>query len=568
MKKLTDGLLGKKIRNTRMIPLVMKIIGIFTIFILASNFSTNYINLVFNRTELLNLMKTIMIKDLKDIFNFSNNQYEIYDFNGDLEGSLESIEKRALSEFKNKRSLAIGVKEDSSIFFLATKADVDKEFNDEKCIALFKENSAKDVSEGFVDFKFNGENYFGVYKYNHKWDVYIVRAEEFNEFYEDSRRIFRNISIIILLITAVTSICGIFLISFILRFVSIITNSIMNMLQNQKMGIIDLKGATNDDITFLGVAFNSLSSTINNLMNIFLKFVNKDTANKAYVEKSIKLEGTKKDLTILFSDIKSFTFMTETLGIDIIKLLNVHYESAIHYILLHDGIIGSIIGDALLAVYGNFEESCAHKSMQAIQSAYDIQEVTADLRESMHAAREEIEKTRGKLTEQEEKVFKAVLIEVGVGIDGGDVFYGNIGSSMRMTNTVIGDNVNSASRLEGLTRVYKVPVICSEYVKDDVEMNEPNHSYYFLEIDKVQVKGKTIGKKVYWPIKLETLDEDFKERVKNFSEGLNYYYSGDWSAALTYFEKCNLPLADVFKDRTKNYKCPDNWNGIWTMTSK
>jgi len=342
----------------------------------------------------------------------------------------------------------------------------------------------------------------------------------------------------------------------------------MKMIQQQKLELLDLEGATNDDITFLGVAFNSLSSTIDNLMSIFLKFVNKDTADRAYVEKTIKLEGTKKDLVILFSDIKSFTFMTETLGIDIIKLLNIHYESAIHYILLHDGIIGSIIGDALLAVYGNFENTKQHKSLQAIQSAYDIQEVTKALRDSMHMVREEIEKTKGKLTEDEERVFKAVLIEVGVGIDGGDVFYGNIGSSMRMTNTVIGDNVNSASRLEGLTRVYKVPVICSEYVKNDVEMSEPNHNLFFLEIDQVQVKGKTIGKRVFWPIKLNDLNDELKEDIKNFSEALKYYYIGDWKQALLFFEKCNLPLADVFKDRTKNYKCPDNWNGIWTMTSK
>lgn len=568
MKKLTDRLLGKKIKNTRMIPLVLKIIGIFTIFILVSNFTTNYINLVFNRTELINLMKELMIKDLKDLYNYCNNQYEIYDFNKDLDSSVSGIEKKAISEFKNKKSIAIGIKENQDVLFMAKKRDIEKTFTDKKALDIVKENSLKNINEGFIDFKLNNESYFGVYKYNAKWQVYIFRGEEFNEFYEDSRRIFRNVSIIIIVITLVISIAGIFLISFILRFVSIITRGIMNMLNNQKLDIIDLKGATNDDITYLGVAFNSLSSTINNLMNIFLKFVNKDTANKAYVEKTIKLEGTKKDLTILFSDIKSFTFMTETLGIDIIKLLNIHYESAIHYILLHDGIIGSIIGDALLAIYGNFEDSNKHKSLQAIQSAYDIQEVTQALRNSMHTVREEIERTKGKLTEDEEKVFKAVLIEVGVGIDGGDVFYGNIGSSMRMTNTVIGDNVNSASRLEGLTRVYKVPVICSEYVKNDVEMSEPSHGLYFLEIDQVQVKGKTIGKKVFWPVKLTDMSDKIKEEIRFFSDGLKFYYSGDWSKAFTYFEKCGLPLADVFKDRTKNYTCPDNWNGIWTMTSK
>ena len=78
--------------------------------------------------------------------------------------------------------------------------------------------------------------------------------------------------------------------------------------------------------------------------------------------------------------------------------------------------------------------------------------------------RAEIEQTRN-LTEAEERVFKAVLLDVGVGIDGGTVFYGNIGSDEHMTNTVIGDNVNSASRLEGLTRVYHLPVIVSDFIR-------------------------------------------------------------------------------------------------------
>lgn len=186
----------------------------------------------------------------------------------------------------------------------------------------------------------------------------------------------------------------------------------------------------------------------------------------------------------------------------------------------------------------------------------------------MELRKERIESERGKLLPEEENVYKAVLLEVGVGIDGGEVFWGTIGSYVRMTSTVIGDNVNSASRLEGLTRIYKVPVICSEYVKEDIEKNVENHGLVFVELDTVQVKGKTIGKKVFWPIPESEYSRKLKTDAGYFSQGLELYYNGEWKKAYKFFAKCGHPVADVFKDRTRNYECPKRWNGIWEMKTK
>ncbi len=405
-----------------------------------------------------------------------------------------------------------------------------------------------------------------MYKFNPKWEVFLIRAEETSEFNRDSWIIFRNIAIIIVLITVVCVVLGVFLIRFILRFVGIITAGMMRMQQNQKIELLDLKGAPDDDITYLGVSFNALASTIDNLLTIFKKFVAQDVAKKAYEEKTVRLEGKKQELTILFSDIKGFTFMTETLGTDIIKLLNLQYDRAISHIHAHGGIIGSIIGDALLAVYGVIPEEGYNKSYHALKSAYLVHEVAANLRKDMHTRREEIVQQRGALTQEEERIYRAVLIEVGVGIDGGEVFYGNIGSYERMTNTVIGDNVNSASRLEGLTRIYRLPVICSEYVREDVETEYDE--FYFLELDQVQVKGKTEGKKIYWPIQKSLMDADLKRDVEFFSRGLAAYYAGEWEAAYKDFSACTLPLADVFKERTEGASCPPDWKGIWAMKTK
>jgi len=184
----------------------------------------------------------------------------------------------------------------------------------------------------------------------------------------------------------------------------------------------------------------------------------------------------------------------------------------------------------------------------------------------MHARRELILSQRGSLTEEEEAVYRAVLLEVGVGIDGGQVFYGNIGSYERMVNTVIGDNVNSSSRLEGLTRFYKVPVICSEYVKDEVISY--TDEFVFMELDTVQVKGKTVGKKIFWPLPKETMDQNLEQDIDFFQKGLTGYYQGDWLDAEQWFSKSSLSAAKTFFGRIHGRTCPDNWDGIWTMTEK
>jgi class 3 adenylate cyclase len=565
MNKHSSGLLGQKVAGVRIVPLALKIILIFILLLLISNFASNFINLMLNRGELLDLMNQLLVKDLKELHVFCNNQYEIYEFNQDMEATVTNMKKSAMNNFTRDKSNAFGVRPDGSIFFFASRTVDMERFQDEEALEKMK-TPVQGRREGSLLYNHNGEEYFGVYKYNTQWDMYLVRSEELQEFYRESWNIFKNISIIIVIITILCVGIGIFLLRYILRYVNHITNSIMQMQERQSIDLIDMSKAPNDDVTYLGMSFNALAHTINNLMTIFRKFVAKDIAQKAYKEREVRLEGAPRELTILFSDIKGFTNMTETLGTGIINLLNMHYEQAISRIREHEGVMGSIIGDAILAVFGTLDTQHENKSLQALDAGYEIQEVAAALREEMTARKEEIIKQRGSLTEEEEQVYHAVMIEVGVGLDGGEVFYGNIGSTKRMTSTVIGDNVNSASRLEGLTRIYKVPVICSEYIKNEIE--EHSDRFLFLELDQVQVKGKTIGKKVYWPIEKKRVDEDFKKDIDLFKNGLESYYAGDWKSAHGSFKQCGLAVAEVFRERTKDQKSPQGWNGIWTMKTK
>lgn len=564
MQDIFERLAGRKINGVRVVPLMSKIIFIFAIFLLVSNFFSNYINLVLNRGEQTRLLNQILVKDLNDLHVFASRQTELLAFTGDEAAALSNIRTSAASRFQLEGSLAMAVRPDGSVLFLEGEVATPDAF-DPDALQQMNERRSDGETDGSFQFQIDGVPHLGVYRWHSDWDAFFVRAEQESEFLASSRQIFVQVSALIIVISLICLIVGIFLIRYILRFVPMITQAIMAMQDTQELKQLDMSEAPNDDVTYLGLAFNSLAGTIDNLMGIFKKFVARDVAAKAYREREIRLEGTQRDLTILFTDIRSFTYMTETLGTDIIKLLNLHYDQSIRHIHDHNGDIGSIIGDALLAVFGTMGTE-ENKSYQAIRAAYLLHDVAASLRKNMQEKREEIIRRRGSLTDAEERVYEAVLIEIGVGIDGGVVFYGNIGSYERMVNTVIGDNVNSSSRLEGLTRFYHVPVITSEYVKNEVEKDYAD--YVFVELDTVQVKGKTQGKQIFWPIERARVDEKFEKDIEAYSEGLQLYYEGKWADSTRAFKRCGLKVAEVFTRRIEGQRAPRNWNGIWTMTEK
>jgi len=556
----------RKVGATRVVPLYGKIVVLFLFFLLASNLATNYITLILGRSEQVRLMNQLLVKELKENYVTAGNQFEVFQYEPDMAASQQTLTQGALKVLSNTNSIAFGVDDTGAFLYFASPNLKSDRFTDTAALSDLVAKREKGVEEGPVEFSLDGRTFFGYAKYQPGWKAFLVRAEDKELFFAQSWRIFGLVSVLILIITAATSLLAVFLLRHQFRFVDRITDELMKMQTSQELGIINLEGAPNDDVTYLGLSFNQLSSTVHNLMNIFRKFVTQDVASRAYKERDIRLEGTKQELTILFTDIKGFTYMTETLGNDIIKLLNLHYDQAIRQIQARDGIVGSIIGDALLAVFGTIEGARDSRAYKSLLAAYEIQEVAAHLRTEMLKRREAILKEAGKLTPDEEKVFKAVMIEVGVGIDSGEVFYGNIGSYVRMTNTVIGDNVNSASRLEGLTRVYKVPVIVSESVM--LEVTAETQEFHFVELDQVQVKGKTVGKRIYWPVRQNQIDGTLKSSLGLFGQALTAYYEGRWKESERDFKASKLPQAEIFMERIAGASVPANWNGIWTMTSK
>lgn len=561
-----------RVGKTRIIPIGLKMLLIFICLILLSNFITNFISLQLTQRQIINLNNTIMVSQLKELYTTSSNQYQIYSYSGNREESIDAMCKVARTGFDNANSLALGVTNDGEIEFFtdANELAVFPSF-DSNALNLINQNKEKGIEEGSISFSSPYGDYFGVYKYQDDWGYYIIRAELRSDLEKSNYRIYGIISALIIIFTLLFVAAGYITINREFRSLRSFTDDLIEMQKKKKLDLIDISKAPNDDVTYMAASFNSLSMQVNNLLDTFQKFVSKDIVAKAYAGRDVGLEGKQQDLAMLFSDVKSFTYRTETLGNDIIEVLNVHYNRVIHNVHENSGIVGSIIGDAILAIYGTLD-SKRSKAYNAVISAWNITRATAELRQEMQERREEIEKQR-KLTESEERVFQAVMVDVGVGVDGGKVFYGTIGRNdfddprqSHMTNTVIGDTVNSASRLEGLTRIYHIPVVVSESIKDEVMAETAR--YKFIEIDTVQVKGKTKGKKIYFPFDTNEMDEALLEKYQKFEEGLKAYYDGDWKAARKIFKGLELDVTQVFLERMGTKSAPADWSGIWAMTTK
>ncbi len=567
----------ERVGGIRVIPISMKILAVFIVLLLLSCFSTNLISTLLSQNQIINLTNTILTDQLKAMVTNAANQYQISRYSGDEAAAILSLRRSAKDGLSYPRSVACAVRPDGSLAFLECGGgggDVAwTSFGDRDTLDAINRRLSAGISEGSLSFNSLSGEYFGVYKYQEDWNFYLIRAE----LRSDTRRTmylnFGIISIIIVVLSLAFLWAGLFLFNRILRHIGGFTKDLFAMQSGQRLGIIDISAAPSDDVTYFAASFNALSASVNNLLTTFQKFVSKDIVTKVYSDHGISLEGSQRDLTILFSDIRSFTYRTETLGNEIIDLLNVHYDRVIRIIHEDNGVIGSIIGDAILGIFGT--ETAASKSADALTAAWEITRVTEELREAIRKRRTEIE-TRRALTEAEERVYKACLIDIGVGIDGGNVFYGNIGSREHMANTVIGDNVNSASRFEGLTRVYQLPVIVSEFIRDEAE--KTTDRYRFYEIDTVQVKGKTEGKKIFFPSDTHSDTEDVAAAFAVYGEALELYYGGKWSESRKKFRQYKKSMegarpayagvADVFLNRMGLKEAPADWRGIWTMTAK
>jgi adenylate cyclase len=266
------------------------------------------------------------------------------------------------------------------------------------------------------------------------------------------------------------------------------------------------------------------------------------------------LGGKSATATILFSDIRSFTTLSEELGPQAtVSLLNDYFTVMVDVIQRHGGMLDKFIGDAIMAAFG-------------VPIAGDDDEDRA-LRAAV-AMMAELGKFNRDRSRQGKKP-----VDIGIGLNTGEVVSGNIGSPKRMDFTLIGDGVNLASRLESACKQYAAHILVSDHT-----VKRLKGTYRMREVDSVVVKGKTEPVSVY-----EVLDYHTEETFPNlrgvleyFRDGLSLYRKGKWAKAINAFEAAfelngQDRLCWAYIERCKHLRDHPpggEWDGVWRMTAK
>jgi adenylate cyclase len=269
-----------------------------------------------------------------------------------------------------------------------------------------------------------------------------------------------------------------------------------------------------------------------------------------------KLGGDRRELTIFFSDIASFTTISEHFHKNpegLVELLNEYLDEMTSIVLKYDGTLDKYEGDALMAFWGAPLAQKDH-ALRTCYAALDMQKRLAELRPKW--------KKEGKPE-----------LAARCGVNTGIVIVGNMGGKDRFDYTVIGDSVNLASRLEGANKQYQSQIMISDFT-----FNHVKGKVVTRELDLIQVKGKTEPVKVYELLGKTgmQMSENQKQSLELYHEALKLYRERKWEEAIAYFQQSfsldeTCYVAQIYTQRASLYQInppPDDWNGVFIMTTK
>lgn len=293
------------------------------------------------------------------------------------------------------------------------------------------------------------------------------------------------------------------------------------------------------------------------LKHTFEKYVSPAIVNEVLADPdNVELGGKKMNLTVMFSDVRGFTTISEKLDPrELSDLLNSYLTPMTNLVFKNKGTLDKYMGDAIMAFWGapvHFPDHAIHACRCALEMLEKLKILQAEYR------------SKG-LPE----------IDIGIGLNSGEMSVGNMGSDTVRSYTVMGDAVNLGSRLEGINKTYGTRIIISEFTYKEVKRN-----FVCREIDRVTVKGKKIPVRIYELVSeigkdgRATPDRTFL--LKNFEEGYQLYHQQQFENALAFFQRAlqvdpNDAPSQLYLERCTEYvqsPPPGDWDGVFAMKTK
>jgi adenylate cyclase len=290
------------------------------------------------------------------------------------------------------------------------------------------------------------------------------------------------------------------------------------------------------------------------LKNTMYRYMTQELAEKLLQSGNAKLGGDRKEVSILFSDIRGYTNLVEKMEPeDVVSMLNEYFAPMGDAIFRHQGMVDKYMGDAIMAVFGSPIPLEDH-GWKSVQTALEMRFALIEFNAHRLAV-------------------NARLIPMGMGIHSGEAISGNVGHSRRMEFTVIGDDVNLASRLEGTTKMYGCDIVLSESTYQHC-----HDRVWVRELDIVRVKGKKQPVKIYELVGLRSdiIADSKLNCIELYEVGRQYYLNRDFQHAITKFEEVLAIHPEDLASKLQLSRCQhwlektlsDDWDGIETLTEK
>ncbi len=299
------------------------------------------------------------------------------------------------------------------------------------------------------------------------------------------------------------------------------------------------------------------------LKTTMYRYMTQELAEQLLADGSAKMGGDRKEVSVLFSDIRGYTSLSEVLSAeDVVSMLNEYFETMVESVLTHKGTLDKYIGDAIMAVFGTPLALPDHAWL-AVQTAIDMR----------YRLKEFNAKRVEKLKPKDQKEFDLINIKIGIGVNSDSVISGNIGCTKRMEFTSIGDGVNLGSRLEGTSKVYGTDIIISETTYKSCA-----DRIWTRELDRIQVKGKNQPISIYevYGLRSDPLSASHEQIIELYHKARDFYHQMKFGKAIGLFgevlelDKQNK-AASMHLVRCQHFLSNPptaDWDGVWRFTEK